>query len=158
MLVRIQAMKILPQEHREPHSADLVHLAMVWLGYLGLLPFAAALVLMAFVQQAQLGLLLFSCYSCAIATFLAGSLWQPRAPNIALTLASNLIVLLAVGALLLSFVRPVAGLTLLAVCFYLSFFAERFAGRSPDYVRLRRRLTGTVILCHALAIYWVLQI
>lgn len=151
-------MKTLPRHRPEPTSAELVHLAIVWLGYLGLLPFAAALVLMAFAQQAQLGLLLFSCYSCAIATFLAGSLWQPQVSNIALALASNLVVLLAVGALLLSFVRPVAGLTLLALCFYLSFFAERFAARSPAYVRMRRRLTGTVIFCHALAIYWVLQI
>ncbi|MDN3639384.1 DUF3429 family protein [Simiduia curdlanivorans] len=151
-------MKTLPRHRPEPTSAELVHLTMVWLGYLGLLPFAAALVLMAFAQQAQLGMLLFSCYSCAIATFLAGSLWQPQVSNIALALASNLVVLLAVGALLLSFVRPVAGLTLLALCFYLSFFAERFAARSPAYVRMRRRLTGTVILCHALAIYWVLQI
>ncbi len=126
--------------------------------YLGLIPFMGGITVLAISENAQPGLLVFCSYSTALTTFLAGSLWQPQNSNPALSITSTLLVVLAVGALFLSLTRPVLGLNLLAICVYSTFFAERFAGRSPAYVRMRGRLTTSVLLLHALAIYLVLQL
>lgn len=139
--------------NHQPTSVDSTLAA--WLGGLGLLPFMGAVVCIATSEAAHVGLLLFSSYSLAIAAFLAGSLWLSRPANALLSLGSNLLVLFAVGAFLLTTVRPVLGLTLQALCYGFALYADVRAGRPAAYLNLRRRLSAAVIALHGLAIYWL---
>lgn len=143
------------------------HRLRLWLGTAGLIPFCALSLWMQFSDSPHL-LTVFSAYSCAILSFLAGTLWGQviTASNpckLSLLLLSNLFSLLAWAALVLvMFGYSHLGI-LLYMFAYLGLFAFEhkliFQNYTTDqliklrnYWQLRAVLTGLVVLFHALAL------
>lgn len=123
------------------------------LGYAGLIPFIALALLSAFtdIQIGQSTHFVFTCYSAAILSFLAGTIWlQGQSKRLfSPTLCSNLITLLAFIALLLSY--PV-GVVLLLIGYLLVLWIELtfnlYANKPQGYKTMRQWLSIVVIVCH----------
>ncbi|AFV00374.1 DUF3429 domain-containing protein [Simiduia agarivorans] len=83
-------------------------------------------------------------YSLAIASFMAGTLWRPdQAPGV--LIGSNLLTLCA---WVLGVWQPVLWPMGMALIFGAIYLTERqVLKRTENYLRLRRRATGTVIAC-----------
>ena len=133
---------------------------MLNLGYLGLLPFIAGLVL-AIMDQSLLGMSgekLFVTYSAIILSFLSGVMWgsvldhfAEKKTKVALIL-SNAFALLAWGALLIANLQ--LAILLLAIGFIAVWFCEKQSRQALQqtqpaaYQTLRFRLTAGVVLMH----------
>ena len=126
----------------------------LWLGYLGLIPFVAAVLGFVFTQDypqalSQHGFLI---YSLAILCFLAGSAWGEalRGTNVDLTprlLVSNGIVLFAVTAMLTA--NPFWSLILLAFGYFAYWgYERRVIAMAEEYRVMRARLTSIVVALH----------
>lgn len=124
------------------------------LGLAGLLPFFAGPVL-SLVGYAPFAALMFPVYSLAIACFLCGAWWglavARGSGHVPLAVASNALLLVAVGALL--FASPQAVIAILAGVFVVLFLGEcripNLSAPFVGYLRLRALLTGLVVACHA---------
>lgn len=83
-------------------------------------------------------------YSLAIASFMAGTLWRPdQAPGV--LIGSNLLTL---SAWVLAIGQPAVWPMGMALIFAAIYLTERqVLKRTENYLRLRRRATGTVIAC-----------
>ncbi|MCM0150211.1 DUF3429 domain-containing protein [Photobacterium galatheae] len=133
------------------------------LGYLGLLPFVATLLLaMTDIRLFHLsGQQMFIAYSAVILSFLSGILWGNAIDHIAHQLSrnalilSNLFVLLAWGAILQGNKHELTAAGLLAMGYLAIWFAEKLIRQTErennpqEYQPLRSRLTVAVILLHA---------
>lgn len=123
------------------------------LGVAGLVPFISLPLLNAAseVVIGQSNLFAFICYSSAILSFLAGTLWLQgkTSGGFSPTLCSNLITLLAFIALLLD---QQIGLILLLIGYLLVFWLELhfklFDPKPTGYKTMRAWLTVTVVLSH----------
>lgn len=123
------------------------------LGYAGLLPFIG-LTWLSVKSDIVIGIstnFAFACYSAAILSFLAGTLWLEREgqQTFGPTLCSNLLTLLAFISLLLSY--PI-GLVLLLIGHLLMFWCELtyglFSDKPQGYKVMRIWLTTIVVVCH----------
>ncbi|MDN3611362.1 DUF3429 domain-containing protein [Vibrio ostreicida] len=136
------------------------------LGYLGLLPFMASVVLI-LVEMTVLGLTgmtLFTAYSVVILSFLSGVLWGNGIDHSRHTLCrnalilSNLFTLLAWAAFLVSKSQPMTALVLLSLGYLMVWVAElalresEHEDKPEGYQRLRAQLTFGVIVLHGVVL------
>lgn len=123
------------------------------LGLAGLLPFFAGPI-MSVTGHAPFAALMFPVYSLAIASFLSGTWWglavARGSTQIAIAVASNGLLLIAVGALL--FAEPALSTAILAAVFVVLFIGEWripvLAQPFTGYLKLRATLTILVVFCH----------
>jgi len=147
------------------------------LGYLGLIPFISLLFYFIVLDNAvnQSLLLVFSSYSAAIASFLAGTLWGQSLYNqhinrLALLLISNIFTVLVWSAfLLIIFDFFLSGLSVFLAVFLGLYWVEKSyiwqiqsdqlskARAQGGYRHLRQRLTLTVVVCHIVVIALLLK-
>lgn len=119
----------------------------VLLGYLGLLPFLF-LVGANFLYEMTLFSNAFLLYSISIMSFVAGSLWRVDNNN-----GFNwLVVLPTIPTLLLSLLSVKVALLYLGACYLFILALQKRSNEwptlSPDYQRMRERISGVVFACH----------
>lgn len=127
-----------------------------YLGYLGLAPFALALVFENLIVELlhHSAEQVFVFYSATILSFLAGTLWRKQndKKNIKLQLLSNLFSLLAFSALLipyyLALIVLAASYMALLHCEYHFDYAKL---ENHPYLKLRLKLTTLVVTLHIVA-------
>lgn len=137
-----------------------------WLGYLGLIPFAACLWLYQISIDSAANNLLFNpqqafiFYSAIILSFLAGTLWRKDTLNlhIATQIISNLLCLYAFVCL---FIPIFYALIFLPLGYFSLLLAEymlcnnKETAYTKSYFSMRLRLTVSVIFLHSMAImFW----
>ena len=122
------------------------------LGYLGLLPFASALIIASmktgFEEAARQA---FIAYSAVILSFIAGSLWRLDDQYKHQQLFSNLLSLIAFSSLLLS---NTYALSILIISYVITLLFEiKIAPHSnPTYMNMRLNLTLIVVSMHFVAL------
>lgn len=132
-----------------------------WLGYAGLIPFVALVLLSHWPIWPELQAeTLFQRYSAIILAFMAGVLWPVWSQQAPL----RPLAVFAVSIPVLSFLAGVLpdawliGIELLL--FLLLRIGERWFGLDqlyhPEYLKLRQRLTRVVVLCHGLMLLLLL--
>lgn len=131
------------------------------LGYAGLLPFLLLTALCYWPIFPEFdALAMFQRYSAIILGFMAGVLWPVWSQQAAL----RPLALFAVALPVISFAAGLLPDSLLLVVELLLFLVlrggERWFGLDeqyhPAYLQLRNRLTGVVVLCHALMLFYLL--
>ncbi|WP_157823285.1 DUF3429 domain-containing protein [Psychromonas sp. MB-3u-54] len=134
-----------------------------WLGYLGLIPFVACLLLFEIFTDSAANNYPFNpqqaflFYSAIILSFLAGTLWRKDTltPHIATQIISNILCLYAFICL---FIPIFYALVLLPLGYFSLFFVEYFLCHNKEdayttsYYSMRLRLTVLVIFLHAAAL------
>ncbi|WP_448567944.1 DUF3429 domain-containing protein [Thalassotalea ganghwensis] len=128
----------------------------VWkmLGYLGLVPFIAAILLLNFQEQVAIDIpRVFIAYSAVIVSFIAGSMWRVDQHQFKRQqIVSNMICLFAFTTLLID---QTYALSILIACYLILFAFEHYlhnqCGQPNDktpYMTMRFRLSLIVIVCH----------
>ena len=141
-------------------NADTPMPALHILGYLGLLPFLALSLLTFFPLAGFDALAMFQRYSAIILGFMAGVLWPVWSQQAAL----RPLALFAVALPVISFAAGLLPDSLLLgvelLLFVVLRVGERWFGLDeqyhPAYLQLRNRLTGVVVVCHALLLFYLL--
>jgi hypothetical protein len=127
-----------------------------YLGYLGLAPFALALMFESLIAELLniSAVQVFLFYSAIILSFIAGTLWRKQNDklSIKLQLLSNLFSLLAFFALLIPYR---VAIILLSVSYLAIFMSEyRFdqaKSENSHYLKMRLQLTALVVTMHIIA-------
>ena len=127
------------------------------LGYLGLIPFLAALGFTFLpLTLSNSAMTIFIAYSAIILSFLAGSQWSESRKQRSFFKQSFSIItsLIAFCSLL---IPALVSLHMLPICYLLFWFIERKLSINDRdqqrYIAMRTRLTSIVFLCHLAALY-----